>query len=599
MTEPVPEFDRETYDVVTEGRASILYPKGNKVFYNPIQQFNRDTSVVAIRAWAELFQEQKRKKQEAYAANKRKRVLGGKTEESPAKTVKQESAQDVSDAKTVEDVVNEVTEDAIDSVEIKTESTEVKTEDTEVKTEDTEAKSEEPTQTKTETTQGSGDNVTSSTGGTNTKPQGNQERFVEILEVLSASGLRAIRYGKEIPQARRIVANDMSASAVQSIRENVEFNGLQNVVVPNKDDANALMFSRRENHVHVVDLDPYGSATPFIDAAVNCVQDNGLLLVTCTDLGVLAGNSHPEKCFSMYGGQNVYTGANHESALRLVLGMVSQAAGRYGMAIEPLLSLSIDFYVRCFIKVRRSAQLVKHNASKSMVVYFCSQCHSHTTQPLGRATDTGKPGMPYKYGYAQGPTTSPNCEHCGHVNHIGGPMWGGPIHNKEYIDRMLAIADTLDESVYGTVPRMKGMLTMARDELDTPFYLQIPHMSSIARVQSPPIKLFVSALFNAGYDVSFTHAKAGAIKTNAPMAFVWDVVRAWMVKAGSDLSKLKPGSPGAHIVERKDPKQAAAEVDFKIHHRALAMESLRKSKLLRFQTNPEANWGPKARASKN
>jgi hypothetical protein len=68
--------------------------------------------------------------------------------------------------------------------------------------------------------------------------------------------------------------------------------------------------------VDVVDLDPYGTAAPFIDAAVQCVNDggegskgnlrdalaergapsnSGLLCVTCTDLSVLATNNYPEK----------------------------------------------------------------------------------------------------------------------------------------------------------------------------------------------------------------------------------------------------------------------------------------------------------------
>jgi hypothetical protein len=40
----------------------------------------------------------------------------------------------------------------------------------------------------------------------------------------------------------------------------------------------SLMYSHRaENHrVDVVDLDPYGTAAPFIDAAVQCVKDDGM-----------------------------------------------------------------------------------------------------------------------------------------------------------------------------------------------------------------------------------------------------------------------------------------------------------------------------------
>ena len=39
----------------------------------------------------------------------------------------------------------------------------------------------------------------------------------------------------------------------------------------------ALMYNHRsgKDRVDVVDLDPYGTAAPFIDAAVQCVNDGG------------------------------------------------------------------------------------------------------------------------------------------------------------------------------------------------------------------------------------------------------------------------------------------------------------------------------------
>jgi N2,N2-dimethylguanosine tRNA methyltransferase len=44
----------------------------------------------------------------------------------------------------------------------------------------------------------------------------------------------------------------------------------------------ALMYSHRsdQSRVDVVDLDPYGSATPFIDASVQSVNDGGVQLMT-------------------------------------------------------------------------------------------------------------------------------------------------------------------------------------------------------------------------------------------------------------------------------------------------------------------------------
>lgn len=80
--------------------------------------------------------------------------------------------------------------------------------------------------------------------------------------------------------------------------------------------SSTLMYAHRDekNRVDVVDLDPYGTAAPFIDAAVQCIKDGGerrllrihflssslfhslgLLCVTCTDLSVLATTNYPEK----------------------------------------------------------------------------------------------------------------------------------------------------------------------------------------------------------------------------------------------------------------------------------------------------------------
>jgi tRNA (guanine26-N2/guanine27-N2)-dimethyltransferase len=59
----------------------------------------------------------------------------------------------------------------------------------------------------------------------------------------------------------------------------------------------------RENQIDkftIIDLDPYGSAIPFLDSALQSVEENGLMCVTFTDLRNLCG---PEmaRCFYLYG----------------------------------------------------------------------------------------------------------------------------------------------------------------------------------------------------------------------------------------------------------------------------------------------------------
>jgi tRNA G26 N,N-dimethylase Trm1 len=66
--------------------------------------------------------------------------------------------------------------------------------------------------------------------------------------------------------------------------------------------------------------------------------------------------------YSNYGGVSTNTSWSHESALRLVLGSLSNAAARYGRYITPLVSFSIDFYVRVFVRVDSKASEVKKTA---------------------------------------------------------------------------------------------------------------------------------------------------------------------------------------------------------------------------------------------
>jgi tRNA (guanine26-N2/guanine27-N2)-dimethyltransferase len=135
------------------------------------------------------------------------------------------------------------------------------------------------------------------------------------------AGLRSVRYWKEVPGIKSIVANDIETAAVKNIRRNVHFNGISDTqIIPNQGDARAVMYQNQKAY-DVIDLDPYGSGAEFFDAAVQSINDGGaaldaahmdlrritstkilspcsfagLICVTCTDMQVLCGN-YPEVC---------------------------------------------------------------------------------------------------------------------------------------------------------------------------------------------------------------------------------------------------------------------------------------------------------------
>lgn len=181
-------------------------------------------------------------------------------------------------------------------------------------------------------------------------------------------------------------------------------------------DATDVLYTHRSpsRRFDCVDLDPYGSATPFLDGAVQAVADGGLLCVTCTDLAVLAGSNYPEKSYSAYGGAVTRNEFSHEVAIRLVMHSIASAAARYGRTVTPLLSLSIDFYLRVFVRVDTRPVEVKRLVTKEGTVSTCPNCGNWDTQYFGRVRDDGKGP---KYSAAQS-TTGASCDDCGSRYHV-------------------------------------------------------------------------------------------------------------------------------------------------------------------------------------
>jgi tRNA (guanine26-N2/guanine27-N2)-dimethyltransferase len=155
---------------------------------------------------------------------------------------------------------------------------------------------------------------------------------------------------------------------------------------------------------------------------------------------------------------------------------------RYGRYIQPLLSLSIDFYVRLFVRVQTAPIEVKKVArfvenfckdyrcficphSQTSVYYICSGCQSFYEQPLGRITErindrSGNTAVLYKT--HAGPPVPEKCPECGSPLHIAGPMWNGQIHDLHFVGRILEHLEG-NEDKYGTSTRMRGMLTVAKE----------------------------------------------------------------------------------------------------------------------------------------
>ncbi|XP_018095129.1 tRNA (guanine(26)-N(2))-dimethyltransferase isoform X2 [Xenopus laevis] len=505
--------------IIHEGKASVIFPSANQVFYNPVQEFNRDLTCAVITEFARLHLQQK-------GINI---VVPGEREEQ--KLV-------VNLSETGEDKMNSSPEN----------------------------------------------NFIPTTAGVGLPcPEG-----LRVLEGLAASGLRSIRFAREVPGLHSVVANDFSASAVELIKRNIEHNDVGNLVTASYSDARMVMYNRTgaRDRFDVIDLDPYGSPSMFLDAAVQSVSEGGLLCITCTDMAVLAGNSG-ETCYSKYGAMSIKSKYCHEMALRILLHSLDLRANCYQRYIVPLLCVSVDFYIRVFVRVFTGQAKVKMCASKQALVYNCVGCGTYHLQRMGKATSHGNN---MKYSPATGPPVTSNCEFCHQRHQLGGPIWAESLHDKDFVKCILSALE-LNPKRFNTSERIQGVLSMATEELsDVPLYYTLDNLSSIIRCNTPSLLQFRSALLHAGHRVSLSHACKNALKTDAPPSVIWDIMRCWEKQNPIKRERLSETCPAFHILS----KEPSIEANFDI--REDANPKSRKQGLKRFQENPEANWGPKARA---
>jgi len=686
--------EEKDYTTIKEGLAYILIPVGaakapqtaprgdnqpQSVFYNPIQQFNRDLSVLAIKAYGEDVLEKKIKgyenKKKRIALNKdkkRKRENDGIGSEARKAGKLGEGDRANGQSATADSALTDTPATAqVMSLEGQESTSAEPHGDAELFAERESSSRKHFTQKEIAMAASAEQEVEmKDTADEESKPDAPSEAKEKIkpdfriLDALSATGLRALRYAHEIPFTTLVTANDLLQTATEAIQLNVQHNRLEDKIISNTGNALTHMYKfvgddtkdtkgnpRPSEKYDVIDLDPYGTAAPFLDAAVQAVRDDGgLLCVTCTDAGVWASNGYPEKSFSLYGGTPMKGVMSHEAGLRLILNAIATSAARYGLAMEPLLSLSIDFYARVFVRITKSASDVKFLAGKTMVINNCDTgCGAWTTQTLGKnklAKDKSGKGFFWKHVFGPASLGGDNCPHCGMKTHLAGPMYAGPIHSPAFIKRILDGLPTVSKETYQTTARIEGMLSLALEEIfpleddpdsptatsktkkydhsivdPAPFYFIPATLSKVIHCVTPHEDAMRGALRHLGYWCTRSHARPGSIKTNAPWDVIWEIMREWTrqkqpikknaIKAntagyhimGMDTeTKLKSNGASGTASEEKaaDEKPSSDTSIEKEKFEVVFDEKLGKErdtrKLVRYQLNPRENWGPMNRA---
>lgn len=311
-------------------------------------------------------------------------------------------------------------------------------------------------------------------------------RHLTYVDALAGTGVRGVRMANELGLCAAI--NDRSKPAYELINRTIKMNGMEERAKAYNEDANVLLL---RNKYDLVDIDPFGSPVPFLDAACKSVKK--LLLVTATDTAPLCG-AHSGG-LRKYAAKPLNTEYHKEMATRILLGCVTRDLCKYDRAIQPLLSYSTAHFIRITARVERGAKKADESIKRLGFIAHCFSCGNRSVFSCPDMLSRGT-----------------NCDVCNAKIRIAGPLYIDAIKEKRFC---VQVAEELEKRALGKKKEAAKIVERCINELDIPFYYEHHALCKTLKVPPPPLSSLIDALRSNGFSASRTHFLDTAVKTDA------------------------------------------------------------------------------------
>jgi tRNA (guanine26-N2/guanine27-N2)-dimethyltransferase len=307
----------------------------------------------------------------------------------------------------------------------------------------------------------------------------------EYLDAMGATGVRGLRVAHEcgIP----VTINDRDLRAIDLIEKNIASTGCTIELLQR--DARALLSERRFD---AVDLDPFGTPAPFVDAGARGA--GRYLFVTATDTAPLCG-AHLRAGMRRYFTRPMNTEYHAEVGLRTLLAFVAREVIKYDRGVEPLLCFSREHFFRLHLRLVDGARAADRTLARIGFVLQCPTCPCRQEFPGIIPERTA-------------------CPHCGESLVPIGPLWLGSINDRTLLIRM---REHLDGMELGTKKDLAKLMETCNEELDTSSHYDYHAVSKWLKVSPPEIGTVLERLRGAGFAATRTHYSGYGIKTDAPV----------------------------------------------------------------------------------
>lgn len=338
-----------------------------------------------------------------------------------------------------------------------------------------------------------------------------QKNEIELLcEPLSGCGVRTLRYLNECPGDFQALMFDANPAAVEATQKNIESNGLSKRATVMRGDAKVLLLTEsRGRRFDFVDVDPFGTPTPYLNAAIQSLRPKGgLLALTATDMPALCG-VYPNVALRKYGGFSIRAPFSHELAIRLLLGQAFNVASANDCSISPLAVMSSDHYIRVWLRVAADRTGANKQAEEIGTIRYCKDCmHSDRLSLKAALSDSH---FEHKREECQGRPT------------YAGPLWIGKIYDESFLMDAGNVLENLQETLHKKVPNMLSIMTDEANIQDY-MYIDLHVLCDLHNLTPPKNILVIEKLVNKGFKAARTSFRPTAIRTDASVKEVVDVI---------------------------------------------------------------------------
>jgi len=319
---------------------------------------------------------------------------------------------------------------------------------------------------------------------------------IRYLDAFSASGIRGLRIAGEV----RIHAtmNDWSQDAFELVKGNIKINGLEEKTLATRKNANVLL---HEQKFHIVDVDPFGTPSPFLDAASASVQS--MLSVTATDTAPLCG-AHLNSGIRKYAAVPLNTEYHSEMGLRVLLGSCARELAKHEKGMLPLLSHVTRHYVRTYLEIIHGAKQADRTLKSMGFSIHCPACGFRG--PV--------------YGLAV--HIDEECPVCGALTQIAGPLWLGPFRDPGFCNETIS---ELEVRPLNEKDKAKKIITFCRDELDIPMFYDQHVICKELGVSATGMETLIEAIKAYGFEASRTHFSGTSFRTDAPIDKIKNIIK--------------------------------------------------------------------------